>query len=590
MNNKKIYLSIGIISVIILTLSITYAWFKWTSNSTNITFNVEDLGITYTGDDINIKSSLYPTIYMDNKDNIIHNFSIKKTTNTDVYLKISLDIIELPSELNEVSFVWNLYKEGTSIAKGDFKNATVGSDLILTPYEMISNNPTSYTLYIWIDGTMDNPISMGNKSFSFKLKLESSQEDYTTKEECFSFNKTTNTITGYLCYEGNEDNLETITDIVIPSSIDGVEVKKIGYGAFRSKGITSVIMPDTVTDIATLAFAWDKISIVVLPKKLETIGSRAFESNNLTSIDFPITLTEIGGGAFTTNNITNVKIPKNVTKIESAIFSNNHQLQNIIISEENTSYSSNNNVIIENATNRLVQGSISSIIPYGVKTIGNSAFKGMKIKNIDIPDSVTVIEEGAFSGCSLTDIILPDGITRIENTVFYNKPISNIKFPKNLKSIGESAFWNSGFITLEIPSTVTQIEASAFKRTRIKNLILNEGIETIKKEAFYASNITSLTIPSTLTTIEESAFSYNKITSIYLKENSKLATLGDKAFSSSSTYYINYSDNTNLTTIYNLSGKSLDWNLAITGASGTAFVSGTVTTDDGRTVTITTSE
>lgn len=49
----------------------------------------------------------------------------------------------------------------------------------------------------------------------------------------FSFNKTTNTITGYLCYDGNEDNLETITDIVIPSSIDGIEVKNIGYGAFR---------------------------------------------------------------------------------------------------------------------------------------------------------------------------------------------------------------------------------------------------------------------------------------------------------------------------------------------------------------------
>ncbi len=589
MNNKKIYLSIGIISVIILTLSITYAWFKWTSNSTNITFNVEDLGITYTGDDINIKSSLYPTIYMDNKDNIIHNFSIKKTTNTDVYLKISLDIIELPSELNEVSFVWNLYKEGTSIAKGDFKNATVGSDLILTPYEMISNNPTSYTLYIWIDGTMDNPISMGNKSFSFKLKLESSQEDYTTKEECFSFNKTTNTITGYLCYEGNEDNLETTTDIVIPSSIDGVEVKKIGYMAFRQKGLTSVIIPDTVTDIDQYAFTsnnmvrvvipskvinignnafnMNKLSSVVLNSNLKTIGNYSFANNKLTSIEIPDGVTTIGNGAFYKNSIISIKIPSSVTTIGSYPFSTS-SLTNIYVDKDNPNYTNgnNNDTIIEVSTKKLIQGTKNTVIPSDVKIIGDGAFGSIGRGAIEIPDGVTKIEKSAFMYSSLNSIKIPDSVTEIEPNAFYYSMLGSVTLPSNLSVISGGLLYFNYLTNIDIPDTVTSIESQSLKYNALSSVV----------------------IPDNVTTISNEAFMYNKLATIYIGKNSKLTTLGANCFSSSSSVDSGHTNNIELTTIHNYSGKSLDWNLAILGTSGTPFIEGTITTDDGRVITITT--
>ena len=57
---------------------------------------------------------------MDNKDNIIHNFSLVTTSNIDANTKISLDIINLPNELIEESFRYSLYKENNLISEGNF--------------------------------------------------------------------------------------------------------------------------------------------------------------------------------------------------------------------------------------------------------------------------------------------------------------------------------------------------------------------------------------------------------------------------------------------------------------------------------------
>ena len=220
----------GVSSILILLIGITTAWFEWRSEvDTNVTFNVSGLNITYEGEPTVIKGNLYPTMYMNNTDNIIHNFSLVTTSNIEIHSKISLEIITLPDELKHESFRWNLYKDSTQISSGSFQNATVGTNILLSSNETITTTKSNYTLYIWIDGEhYDNPLTMGGKTFEFKLKLEASQQDYATAEECFEFDTSTQNITNYLCYSGNGNGLPTITDVVIPSSINGVSVRAIG--------------------------------------------------------------------------------------------------------------------------------------------------------------------------------------------------------------------------------------------------------------------------------------------------------------------------------------------------------------------------
>lgn len=90
-----------------------------------------------------------------------------------------------------------------------------------------------------------------------------------TPESSFIFDLSTGTVTGFT---GSE------RDIVIPSSIGGVEVKVIGEKAFYScKGIKSVVIPTVVTKIAISAFAY---------------------STNMTNVNIPNTVKIIAGSAF----------------------------------------------------------------------------------------------------------------------------------------------------------------------------------------------------------------------------------------------------------------------------------------------------
>ena len=207
---KRKYLLLGAFSLTIFLIGITYAWWNWTSEKTNINLTLNGLNVIYTGEDTVLKGPLYPTASMTNPDNIIHPFKLRTTDNIDVYGKISLEVLEFPDELKEWSFSWSLYKEDEEIARDSFVYAEVGKDIILSPYEQILTSDTSYTLYIWIDGEhYTNPLEMGSKDFKLKLKIDASQTPYTTPEECFSFNIDTGAITNYKCDGSTPVNEDT---------------------------------------------------------------------------------------------------------------------------------------------------------------------------------------------------------------------------------------------------------------------------------------------------------------------------------------------------------------------------------------------
>ena len=227
-----------------------------------------------------------------------------------------------------------------------------------------------------------------------------------------------------------------------------------------------------------------------------SIGNWAFGScYGLTSVIIPNSVTSIGSRAFAEcSGLTSITIPNSVTSIGSYgdyAFYGCSSLTSITVEEGNTVYDSRNNcnAIIKTKSNSIILGCKNTMIPNSVTRIGSGAFSGCSgLTSITIPNSVTNIDDDAFKNCSgLNSITIPNSVTRIGRSAFIGcSGLTSITIPNSVTSIGSSAFQNcSGLTSITIPNSVTNIEDYAFKN---------------------CSGLTSITIPNSVTSIGVYAF------------------------------------------------------------------------------------
>jgi hypothetical protein len=185
--------------------------------------------------------------------------------------------------------------------------------------------------------------------------------------------------------------------IVIPSVFDDLPVVGIGgrlafselgrppYGAKdnRRERITSVEIPDTVVFIERAFRSCSELSLITLPINLKFIRSAAFESSGLTSIVIPEGVTDIGEGAFAgCTNLTSVTLPRSLKRIGSRVFSECASLVDVIIPSGHT--------IIYG---RYQSGQTDHYIE------GSSVIEGMGTYNYFVPTQQNVYD-GSFYECS----------------------------------------------------------------------------------------------------------------------------------------------------------------------------------------------
>ena len=178
-----------------------------------------------------------------------------------------------------------------------------------------------------------------------------------------------------------------------------------------------------IRTIGAEAFSYTKVSSVILPEELRSIGSLAFSGcQNLKEIVIPEGVIRIGNQVFCNcYNLVSAEIPKSLTDIDSAPFAYCHCLESIRVSPGNPAYEVVDQMLVEKQSRRIVSaaGTISGKyeIPAGIREIGARAFQGCeKITELVVPNSVTVIDEGAFTNCfALQELILPASVRTFGN-------------------------------------------------------------------------------------------------------------------------------------------------------------------------------
>ncbi len=114
------------------------------------------------------------------------------------------------------------------------------------------------------------------------------------------------------------------TDVEIPESYYNYTVTAIGSFVFNDTDITSVTMPDTITEIGDYAFASCKsLKSVKLSANLKTLGSDVFfYCSSLESIELPASIEDFGIYTFSAAGLKSVTIPESetFTSIGSYVF------------------------------------------------------------------------------------------------------------------------------------------------------------------------------------------------------------------------------------------------------------------------------
>ncbi len=166
----------GVVAVTILIFVVvfsTYAWWTWSSNkedNTNITFTIEGLvdKISYNVSHVN-SPNLIPV--SSKTKGYITNINLSQTSSDKLYATFYLDITTLDLGLKDVSFRYELSSNDKTYGNGSFANYNEEDTIILNsePIE-VTNTSSTISLYIWIDGELDNSSSMQNQNYQFNLR------------------------------------------------------------------------------------------------------------------------------------------------------------------------------------------------------------------------------------------------------------------------------------------------------------------------------------------------------------------------------------------------------------------------------------
>ena len=279
------------------------------------------------------------------------------------------------------------------------------------------------------------------------------------------------------------------------------------------------------------AFAGDKeggcaLTEISIPDSVREIGTRCFyKCTKLERVNFPPSscLENFWSGAFAGCAIQEICIPDKVKAIGDYCFCECPNLSRVIFSPQSS-----------------------------LKSIGSSAFSHNSRETIRDRASVkrymATGKKLVHRGCPIREIHIPNSVTVIGSQCFYNcRELCRITFgaKSQLKKFGDRVFsgykWIDGgdvgcpIVEIEIPEFVTELGRECFYRCHSLSLVTFGSLSSllvIGESCFSETMIVEISIPNRVRKLERRCF-YNckRLSRVIISPSSSLTEFGQEAFS-----------------------------------------------------------
>ena len=353
-------------------------------------------------------------------------------------------------------------------------------------------------------------------------------------------------------------------------------LQTIGSNAFSNSGLTSIVIPGSITNVESYAFSGSQLVSAVFTDGDEyikaTLDRYIFsDCEKLETVELSENITKIGYRLISNTKVASITIPKNVKGIDGhdgyyvGILGGCEYLKEVIFEEGIESIPTYiaagatkvERVVIPQGVKKIgsyafynTEKLTQVTLPEGLQTIGGNAFENSGLKSIEIPGSITSVESFAFSRSQLVSATFTDGdeytkatlgsyifescekletvelsenITKIGYRLISNTKVASITIPKNVKGIdghdgyyvgilGGCEYLKEVIFEEGIESIPTYIAAGA---TKVERVVIPQGVKKIGSYAFYnTEKLTQVTLPEGLQTIGGNAFENSGLKSI----------------------------------------------------------------------------
>ena len=518
MNKYKLYMILGIV---LLGLSITgsLAYYIWSSSTTSISGNLCLPEIYFTGG-ATINGKLKPV--SSKEEGLIKEIEVNlhKTCNNDtavMNLYLSLDL--LPTTLQENTFVYELYNGNNErISSGNFIDKKQGDIITLASNEIVTSDVSIYTLYIYIDGNRDNPITMSNNSFRFNIYGEGTGAIY--KENVIQ-NETTqpsSSSSTFLNTEVLRNQIESITiekNNIVPNDAKyskDISSKQDGSVMlwYTDKDNNSLYEVSIGSENGSLEANTNGSGMFAYLDNVDTLDLTGLDTSNMTSMSYMF---------YNSNSLKSVNLSNfNTSKLLYAnnMFNGCTSLESLDLSSFNTSKVTNFSNMFRDCQ-KMKEINLSNFDTSSATTFANLFYNCSSLTTLDLSsfntNKVTYMGSMFYNCSSLTSLDLSNfntsNVINMGYGMFYNC--------KSLKELDLSNFDTKKVIDFSDMfngcSSLENIELSSFdttNATNMANMFYNcKSLKQLDLSSFNTSKVTNMS---------KMFLQNNEINTIYVSE------------------------------------------------------------------------